>query len=229
MQDGLPLITVLSAFVLSHMVPALPPVRARLIGRLGRRSYFMLYGVVSLVLLPALIHASATAPYLEIWPVTDLALAVPRLAMPLAIVLAVTGMLAPNPLSMSFNRGAFNPLRPGPVGVVRHPILWALLIWSLAHVAANGDVSHIALFGTFAAMSVLAMASTDRRRQAKLGLPEWNRLAARAPQYPLLASLRAGWRPALSGTVLLHVLLALAVYLLLVAGHIWFAGVPAYS
>jgi uncharacterized membrane protein len=229
MQDWLPLITVLGAFVLSHLVPALPSVRANLIGRLGRRCYFTLYGIVSLLLLLALIHASATAPYVEFWPINDLSLAVPRLVMPFAIVLAVAGLLAPNPLSMSLNGGAFDPLRPGIVAVVRHPVLWALLIWSLAHLAANGDVGHIVLFGTFATMSVLSMTSLDRRRRAKLGRPEWDRLAIRAPQLPLLPALRAGWRPTIPGKVLLHVLLGLAVYGLLAKAHVWFAGVPAYS
>ncbi|WP_157959948.1 NnrU family protein [Devosia submarina] len=223
------LITVLGAFVLSHLVPALPSVRARLIGRFGRRSYFTLYGIVSLFLLLALIHAAATAPYVELWPATELGLAVPRLVMPLAVVLAVAGLLAPNPLSMSLNRGTFDPLRPGIVAVVRHPVLWALLIWSLAHLAANGDVGHIVLFGTFAAMSALSMMSLDRRRRAKLGRPEWNRLAVRAPELPLLPALGAGWRPAFSLRILLHVLLGLAIYGMLALTHVWFAGVPAYS
>jgi uncharacterized membrane protein len=68
--------------------------------------------------------------------------------MPVAIILAVAGLLARNPLSMSLNREAFDPLRPGIVAVVRHPVLWAQLIWSLAHLAANGDVGHVVLFGT---------------------------------------------------------------------------------
>ena len=229
MQDWLPLIAVLGAFVLSHLVPALPPVRARLIGLFGRCGYFSLYGIVSLLLLLALIHASATAPYIELWPTTDMSLAVPRLVMPFALILAIAGILAPNPLSMSLNREAFDPLRPGIVAVVRHPVLWALLIWSLAHIAANGDVGHVVLFGTFAAMSAMSMMSLDRRRQAKLGRPEWDRLAARAPQLPLLAALRAGWRPAFSGRIVRHLLLGLAVYGVLALTHVWFAGVPAYS
>lgn len=229
MQDWLPLITVLGAFVLSHLLPALPPVRARLIGRFGHRIYFTLYGIVSLVLLLALIHASATAPYVELWPASDLALGVPRLVMPVAIILAVAGLLAPNPLSMSLNREAFDPLRPGIVAIVRHPVLWALLIWSLTHLAANGDMGHAVLFGTFAAMSLLSMLSLDRRRRAKLGTAEWDRLAMRAPQLPLLPALWAGWRPAFSGRVVLHVLFGLAIYGLLAITHVWFAGVPAYS
>lgn len=227
-QEWLPLAAVLSAFVLSHLVPALPPVRARLIRLLGRRAYFMAYGGISLLLLLGLIHAAATAPYVELWPASDRLLAIPRLAMPVAVVLAITGLMAPNPLSMSLSRAPFDAARPGIVAIVRHPVLWALLIWSLAHVAANGDVSHVVLFGTFAAMSILSMMSTDRRRQARLGRQEWQRLSVRAPQLPLLPSLRAGWRPAFSGRIVLHCLLGLALYALLALTHVWFAGVPAY-
>lgn len=226
--DWLPLTAILVAFVVTHLVPALPAVRGRLIGLFGRRTYFIVYGTVSLLLLLGLIVAASTAPYVEVWPVSDLLLAIPRLVMPVAIVLAVAGLLAPNPLSMSLNRRPFDPERPGVVAIVRHPVLWALLIWSLAHMAANGDIAHLILFGTFAVMSVASMKSTDRRKQARLGRDGWEQLTVRAPQLPLARSLRNGWRPCFSAAVMMHCVLGLAVYVVLALTHVLFAGVPAY-
>ena len=40
--------------------------------------------------------------------------------------------------------------------VLRHPMLLGLLVWALAHLAANGDLASVVLFGGFAAFTVLA-------------------------------------------------------------------------
>lgn len=225
----LPLALSLLAFALSHIIPTLPAVRARLIGLCGRRIYFLAYGLTSLVLLACLVGTASSAPYVELWSPTEHLLWVPRVAMLPAVVLAVYGLMAPNPLSLTINRREkFDPDRPGVVGVVRHPVLWAMLIWSASHVLANGAVAHVLLFGTFAVMSVQGMVATDRRRQSKLGLIEWRRLSARAHLWPLLPSLLAGWRPAPSLKAVWPFLLGIATYAALALGHTWFAGVPSY-
>jgi uncharacterized membrane protein len=228
LNNWLPLTLTLLAFFLSHTVPALPGVRVRLIGLCGREIYFLAYGVTSVLLLIGLVSAASSAPYVELWPQTDDLLWVPRVAMFPAIVLATNGLLAANPLSLTMNRGAsFDPERPGVVGLVRHPVLWAMLIWSVSHIAANGALAHIVLFGTFALMSVHGMVAIDRRRQSSLGHPEWRRLSAHAPQWPRLHAIRAR-RPALSLRRLSPSLLGVAAYAALAVGHGWFAGVPAY-
>jgi uncharacterized membrane protein len=228
LYNWLPLTLTLLAFVISHTVPALPGVRVRLIGLFGREVYFLAYGVTSLVLLIGLVSAASTAPYVELWPPTDGLLWVPRLAMLPGIILATHGLLAPNPLSLTMNRrGCFDPQRPGVVGLVRHPVLWAMLIWSASHVAANGAWAHVVLFGTFALMSVQGMVAIDRRRQSSLGHSEWRRLSAHAPQWPRLHAIRAR-RPALSLRSLSPSLVGVVAYAALAMGHGWFAGVQAF-
>jgi uncharacterized membrane protein len=220
----------LLAFVVSHAIPAFPALRARLITHLGRRVYFLTYGATSLALLIWLVTSAANTPYVELWPATEHLLWVPRIAMLPAMILAVNGLLAPNPLSLTMNRhGTFDPTKPGIVGIVRHPVLGAMLIWSVSHLLANGTLVHALLFGSFAVMSVAGMAAIDRRRKARLGLHEWRRLAALAPLLPLFPSLLAGRRPTLSIKAVWPSVLGTAVYVALAAGHVWFAGVPSYS
>jgi uncharacterized membrane protein len=219
----------LLAFVVSHAIPAFPALRARLITHLGRRVYFLTYGATSLALLIWLVTAASNTPYVELWPATEHLLWVPRLTMLPAVILAVNGLIAPNPLSLTMNRHyAFDPVKPGIVGIVRHPVLCATLIWSVSHILANGTLAHALLFGSFAVMSVAGMVAIDRRRKARLGLYEWRRLAALGPLLPLLPSLLGGWRPTLSIRTLWPSVLGTAVYVALAAGHVWFAGVPSY-
>ena len=229
-HSWLPLALALLAFVLSHLLPTIPSIRTRLISVCGRRLYFTVYGMVSFGLLLGLIGAASSAPYLDLWSATEQLLWAPRIAMPAAVVLAVYGFAMPNPLSLTMNRRApFDPARPGVVGVARHPVLWAMTIWSLAHIFANGDLAHVVLFSTFAAMSLTSMAAIDRRRQASLGAREWNRLSTLAPALPMVPSLLAGWRPKPSTKDFWPFMAGISIFALLAACHGWFAGVPAYS
>lgn len=180
----LPFILALAAFFAVHWIVARPAVRDGGRARLGRRGYGMLVGLAELAALVLVIWAAAEAPYVPLW---DSPLEWQRwlanLAMPVAVLLLVLALGAPNPLSFGGRTQRFDPDRPGIAGVVRHPILWALLIWSTVHLLANGDVAHVLLFGGFAVFSVLGMRILDRRRRRDLGA-DWARLAARTSNLP---------------------------------------------
>jgi len=222
--DWAEFVAALAAFFASHAVPSYGGLRARLIARLGRRAYFTLYSLLSLLLLGWLIAAAARAPFVELWPFEPWQRHVPMLLVPIAGALALLGLCRPNPLSLSLAPpGGFEPERPGIAGVVRHPVLWAALLWSLAHVVANGDLAHVIVFGLFAALSVLGMFALDARKRRQLGPARWRELARRTSLLPKLAV--RGWRLADFGLVALG--LALAV--LLAVLHPYFAGVPVLT
>ena len=221
--DWTEFLAALAAFFGSHAIPSYGGLRQRLIARLGRRAYFTLYSLLSLLLLAWLIVAAGRAPFVELWPFEPWQRHVPLTLVPIAVVLAVVGLCRPNPLSLSLAPpSAFDPERPGIAGLVRHPVLWATLLWSLAHLVANGDLAHVIVFALFAALSVLGMLALDARKRRKIGVARWQELARRTSLLPRLR-LRAGWRFADLGFVLFG--LGLAVLLALL--HPLFAGVPA--
>lgn len=212
-------------FLVSHAIPARPRIKARLIGIVGRHAYFACYSLISLVVLVWLIAAAGSAPYVELWPQHEWHRAVPAAGMLVAVLLAVLGLTSPNPLSIAIPRSRpFVAEHPGVVGFVRHPILWAALIWALCHIVANGDVSHVLMFGLFAGLSVFGMVTLDRRKRRLLGLQAWQGLAQRTSNWPLV-SLSKGWRPRLDNSLLLRFVASLLIYGALVAGHALFAGV----
>ncbi len=157
----------LSAFYLSHQVPTrLPALR-------GRRGFGMAYGLLSLALLVWVIGAAGRAPFVPIWDQAEWMRLVVNLAMPLAILLICLAIGAVNPLSFGGRAAPFDPARPGLAGVVRHPLLWALLIWSAAHMLVNGDLAHVILFGGFAVFSGLGMLALDARKRRQWGAGMW--------------------------------------------------------
>ena len=216
-------------FLGSHVVPSRPKVRARLVAVAGQRAYLIAYSLLSLLLLGWLIQASARAPFVELWPFEEWQRLVPQAGMLAASMLLVFGLTSPNPLSIGPKRGrAFDPERPGIAGFVRHPVLWGTLVWSGAHLVPNGDLAHVILFGMFAAFSVAGMLLLDRRARRRLGDEQWQALSRHTSNIPF-ARLGRGWWPRLDGASAARLAVAVALYLLLLFGHPYFAGVTALS
>lgn len=68
--------------------------------------------------------------------------------------------------------GAFDGTSPGLAAFSRHPL--PLALWSGAHLPPNGDVSHVLLFGNFAALGVATIPMFDyraRRCQPQMPIP----------------------------------------------------------
>lgn len=183
-------------FLASHVLPVQPPVKRRLEAILGRRGYLWSYIALSLVMLACLIGAAGRAPFVPLLPQAPWMTWVPNLAMPLVCLLIAFGTAVPNPLSFGGARNPqFDAHDPGIVGLTRHPLLWALALWSAAHAVANPDLAHVFLFGGFAGFAVLGTRIVDRRNQRLIGLVEWQRLAARTSNLPFAALAAGRWHP----------------------------------
>jgi len=219
------LIAAVLAFLASHAVPAVKPVRRRLVARLGERPYMALYSLLSLGMIAWLGFAYAGAPYVEVWAMRPWMLWVPTLVMPVSCLLLVAAVSSANPLSVAPPRPAYDPARPGVVSITRHPLMWAFALWSGAHMVPNGDVASLILFGLLTALALLGPASLDAKRRAALGDAEWRRLAAPTSNLPLAAVLAGRTRLDARGIGAWRAAVALVLYVFLVAAHPWIIGV----
>jgi uncharacterized membrane protein len=207
MGDWFEYIAAMTLFLLSHVIPVRPPVRPWLVGHLGLRGYLVGYSVVSVALLVWLIGAAARAPYVQVIPAFDALRWAPLIVMPMACLLAVQGMGATNPLSFGgMGKRPFDPERPGILGVTRHPLLLAVILWALVHLLANGDLAHVILFGLFALFAALSMWLIDRRKQRLMGAA-WQRMAQNTARWSVRGSRPGLW----SGLVAVGVFVALLV------------------
>lgn len=208
-----------AAFLAAHAIPARPPVRRRLVAVLGERGYLVAYVTVSLVLLAALIASAGRAPYVPLWNFAPWQLWVPFIALPVVCLLTAFGAAAVNPLSFGGRRPErFDPRAPGIAGVTRHPLLWALALWSAAHLVPNGDLAHVLLFGAFTVFALAGMAIIDRRLRKRFGAEAWSRLAERTSLIPFVALLDGRYRPRRLPDPI-RLLVAAGGFLLLLALH----------
>jgi uncharacterized membrane protein len=220
------MVAALAAFFASHIIPARPPVRRWLRTHLGGLVYMALYSALSLAILAWLVIAANRAPYVEIWPFAPWQLWVPNIVMPVACLLIAFGVAAPNPFSIAGRRvERFDPDRPGVTAATRHPLIWGLTLWAVAHLVPNGDLAHVILFGLFALFGLMGMVTLDRRRQREWGGEEWRRRSARTSFLLFtalisgktkLTELPADWR---------RILAAAALYLALLLSHRALIGV----
>lgn len=225
MSGWLELLSAFCLFIVSHIVPARPAIRTRLVAALSKPGYIAAYATVSIAMLAWLIVAAARAPYVALWDDTGWARFAPLIAMAPACLLTAFAIAAPNPFSFGGqNNDAFDPDRPGIVGLTRHPLLWALALWSGAHAVANGNLAHALLFGGFAIFAVGGTWSFDQRTRRAMGPQRWDDLAGRTK--------RAAWLSRLLDQATfftVRVALAAALYLALIAAHPHLIGVPAWQ
>jgi len=222
-MEWLELILSFVTFLVAHSIPLRPAIRKPLENRVGLRTFLTIYSVASLVALVWLIDAANRAPFVPLWAWEPWQLRVPQVAMAAVCLIAALSLGKPNPFSFGGARNAdFDPSNPGIVGLFRHPLLVAMLLWAAAHVVPNGDLAHVAMFGAFAMFAVLGMAMIDRRRKRSMG-SNWSELRPRMTGASVWAAFRV------TPDFGIRVALAAVAYGLLVWAHPLFFGVDPFG
>jgi uncharacterized membrane protein len=218
------LVLAFTLFILLHSVPALPAIRARLIAAIGHRAYICTYSLVSITILVWLFKAAIGVEYIELWEPAAWQVYVTLIAAPLGMFLVLAGLLSGNPYSISFRSGETTP--GAIVSVTRHPVLWGFLLWALGHLAPNGDLRSVILFGGFAMFSIGGFVMLEKRARRKFGM-DWRAVTATTSIIPFAASIHGVTRIRLDRPLLLAAILATIIvgWLLLAGGHAGLVGV----
>lgn len=194
-MDWIELALAMALFMASHRLPAAFGAKGRLIAAFGKTGYTVVFSVVSIALLVWLIAAAGRAPFVPLWDQAIWHRWAVNLAMPFAILLGSFGVAAPNPFAFEGRKTGFDPARPGIAGITRQPLLWALALWSGAHLLANGDLAHVILFAPFLVLALVGMPVVEARRRAEMGSLRWQEATARTGLIPFQAVFSGRWRP----------------------------------
>lgn len=211
-------------FLATHFMPS-TPLRGVLVKSLGQWGYTGVYSAIAFGMIGWMSWAYARAPIEPLWPGVRW---LPALLMPISFVLLACGLFANNPTIVGMYRLLRNadPAR-GVIRITRHPVMWAFLLWALAHLLARGDMKSLVFFGSFAVLASVGTLLMDRRKQQSLG-ENWARFAAVSSNLPFLAILQGrntfkaseiGWRNPAIG---------LALYALFFWFHPLLFGIRAY-
>jgi uncharacterized membrane protein len=223
------LLLAMIAFVGLHLLLALPSIRSRLVARLGTNGFRAGYAVQAIVLLVLAVIAFNNASYLPLWSVPALAW-LPIVVMPIALWLVVGSLSTKNPTAVA--PGGEAVLAPGArlplyTAITRHPMLWGFLLWALAHVAANGDLAALILFGGIAVLAAAGMLGIDAKKRADPSF-DFAALTQKTSLVPFAATLAGRNRLSFGWGDAIRLAVALALYAGLMHLHPWLFGVMPY-
>ena len=215
------LATATAAFLATHFVTS-TPLRAALVRALGERPYQGLYSLVALATLVWMVWAYTRTPRELLWAGPRL---LPLIVMPFAFVLLACGYWR-NPTMVGAEKllQSEEPAR-GVIRITRHPLMWAIMLWAAAHLAARGDTRSLVFFGGFLALAVLGTLLMDRRKRSN---PDWARFASLTSNVPFVAVAQGrnrivwreiGWKRPLIG---------LALFAVVLVAHQWLFGARPY-
>jgi uncharacterized membrane protein len=225
MTGTLSWLTIAALVFLSTHLAASTPLREVAVAGLGERGWLAVFSLASIVELAWLVMAYRAAPHEVLWSPPAWAAWIPVLAMPVAFVSVVCGYLTPNPTAVMGEKHLHAPdPAPGILKMTRHPIMAGIALWALAHLAANGDIASVILFGAMAVLSILGMTLLDLKMEARVGAA-WGPLALTTSAVPFLAALQGRTRIAWRGIGWWKVAAGLGLYGLFLFGHAHLIGV----
>jgi uncharacterized membrane protein len=180
------LISGVLAWALIHLVPAaLPGMRNALVAKAGEKPYRGIFSLLILASLVMIVIGWRSSPPAAVYTPPAWGATLAFMLMFLAVVL------------FGASHAKTNIKR-----IVRHPQLTSVLLWSVAHLAANGDSRSMILFGGLGVWALIEM-SLINRRDGKWVKPE-----------------RAAMKSEMIGATI-----SVVVFLVLIALHPYFAGV----
>ncbi|MBM86300.1 MAG: NnrU protein [Rhodospirillaceae bacterium] len=203
-------------FVGSHFVLGHPNIRALVVDRFGENGFKTIFTLVAAAALFWVLAAYTAAPHVEIWRPPDWSNWIPNLVVPVSAILLVAGSTVTNPTATGQDEGLADNPRPasGILTVTRHPGLWAVGLWALAHMAANGDAAGVLLFGGIAVLCFGGMSAIDTKRRVTHGA-DWAPFELTTSVVPFFAIVQErttfdwsgiGWKRVAGGLVLWAIL-----------------------
>lgn len=216
----------IACFVGGHFVLSSLNLRGFLVGRLGEKGFMAAFGLFAAATFAWVLLAWGAAPWIEIWPYNAWLRLAPMVLMPFSFILVVTGLAAKIVTMSSGEAPAENPgAVSGIYTVTRHPYLWGVVLWGVAHIPVNGDAAGLILFGGMLVLALGGMAHIDHRRRATLG-SGWGPIALTTSVIPFRAALEGRCRIDWRGIGWVQPAIGIALYFALIFLHGRIIGVP---
>ena len=209
------LIAACAYFLLIHFGVSGTRLRDALIAKLGERRYRGVFALASLIGIAWVIYAYRRSPLIPTWGLELGLRPAAYVLVFIAFFFAVIGVLTPSPTRVGMESRLDPESARGMVRITRHPFLWGVGLWAATHLALNGDVASLILFGTLLVLAIGGTVSIDAKRRRKFS-ERWQKFAQATSSVPFAAIAGGGNRlaPVLGEIGAWRLLAALALYAL---------------
>ena len=132
-----------------HLLPTVLPLRQRIAAWKGEDLYKLVFSLIAAAGLVMMGYGKAIAPRITVYEPPAWTAHVSWILMWLAVTIFPAAYLPSN-----LKR------------IMRHPFLWGVALWAIAHLMTNDDLASILLFGSFATYAFYDILSANRRGAA---------------------------------------------------------------
>lgn len=205
-------------FVGIHVLSS-TPLRAVVVRRLGEAAFQGLFSLLSIAAFAWMLLAYGAAPFEPLWSPPPWTGWLTFLFMLPACFFTVAALTSRNP-SMAGRARELRDPNPatGILTITRHPLFWGFAFFAVGHLLANGDRASVWLFGTIALLALAGMPLQDRKKEELAGA-DWGPFAMRTSALPFQAAIQGRTKIDWAGIGWWRPLLALALFVALMAVH----------
>lgn len=197
------------------------PLRGAVKGLVGSGGFRAVYSLLALASFAWMVIAfrAMDANAVPLWDGTKPVAWVLASAITLIAAVLLVGSFRGNPALPNPQARAMAKERPqGVMRVTRHPMMWGIALWALAHVLVSPVPRVIVLCAAIAFLALVGARLQDAKKDDQLGTA-WGRWMDRTTFLPRLTRLHKAGPVALGGGVIFWVA---ATWM-----HVWLAGIPA--
>ena len=213
-------------WVAVHIGVAGTRLRDLIVARVGEGPFRGLFVLASFAILGWLGWSfGAAGPVRVLWRAPQWLSVLMMLLMLPAMLMFVGSVTTPNPTAVTGARAldAANPAM-GVLRITRHPMLWAFALWGLVHLVVLGTLSGVILTGAIIVTALAGMPSLDAK-VARRKRDRWLVFSAATSRLPFVAIAQGRNRLVWSEIGWWRTLLAIVLWVALIALHPWAFGV----
>jgi uncharacterized membrane protein len=223
------LIAATAFFLLIHFGVSGTRLRDVLVARMGAGPYRGAFALTSVVGIVWMSRAYGRAPDIELWGQLVSLHPMAAVLVFIAFLYVGIGLATPSPtvagMESTLAQGAATVR--GIVRITRHPFLWGVGLWAIAHLIVNGDLASVILFGALLVLALGGTVSIDAKRRRNFGA-EWRRFAEVTSNVPFaaIAAGRNQFLPALREIGILRPVIAIVAFAVIMYFHGQLFGAP---
>jgi uncharacterized membrane protein len=215
-------------FVGIHLFVSGTSLRGAIVARIGEKPYQAAFSAVSVLGLIWLGWAFAAAEPAKLWEQAGWARPIAQVLTLLAFLFVAIGISTPSPTAVG-GEAALREGAPakGILRITRHPFLWGVAIWGVAHLLVSVDLAELILFGSLLLLAVIGPPSIDAKRGRAFG-DQWKRFADSTSSVPFLAIFQGRNTLELAEIGWARAAAAVVAYAAFLGAHRWLFGVSPF-